>query len=975
MLRRVLVYLFLAIPTTLPAAETATASGNERDLLLTLADSLAVDGRCDSALTLWSGIIGRSTDSGAGSDTATAAILMRMGDCFIRTDQEDSASVCFASALALWGSTVEPRHPPAARCLNELALLALDAEEFRRAESLYTEVVGSYEAGAGTVHTEILRAYNGVAVARMHQANYAGAERVLQRGMAAAAEAPEANSLPKTIIRSNLALNLMWLGRYAEAEEHYREIYRDLKERYGELDEHLLGPLRSLALIARHFKRNDQAEALSLEVAALIRHAWGEDDPRLLRPLNDLATLYLNMNRLEESERACHRLMAIAAEAYGENSQSYLAGLLGLAKVYAVRGDTARLGPIYPRLRDDHLRRAASGSQQEALSLERFAWYFRQYDPQTCLNLGRTAFDIRYNNLRENAHQLSSGESLRFSQFMRRSASVFLSCYLDVLPEAGVDAAEVADLMLLSKGSVADVLYVRGQVLAESGAGRVNDLRDSLEAVKSELAALVYSQGDGSRRSDPGATYDSLHWRKEHLEAELAGADELVPRKDSVTVASVRAALPANSALLEYLRFYRLQSHEDTLLPGYLALIIRSDRAEPQIVDLGPGRETDSLVRLYREHMLRAAQMGGTITDSIQAQYETIAQSLYRRVWLPVRGHLTETELVLVAPDGPLSLLAWVGLVDDEGHFLVEEYHLHHLTAGRDVLRLKRKSPSGSGLLVLGDPDFNCSAAVRPGAPSDGALAVAGAAAEDGPGPQDILRWMPVDCPEIADLKVYPLPGTAREIADVERCWRGASREPVIALTGPAASERNLKRLAAGKRVIHLATHGFYLASLCADSSRPRIGEVQAEFTEDNPLLHTGLLLAGANIHEPPQGPDDEDGILTAEEVTCLDLRGVERVMLSGCETGLGDVQAGEGIFGLRRAFHMAGARTVVSSLWPVSDRVTASFMTSIYDGLDKPLHRAIREYQLGALKRLRSGGYSDHPVKWAAFLSTGDWH
>jgi len=143
----------------------------------------------------------------------------------------------------------------------------------------------------------------------------------------------------------------------------------------------------------------------------------------------------------------------------------------------------------------------------------------------------------------------------------------------------------------------------------------------------------------------------------------------------------------------------------------------------------------------------------------------------------------------------------------------------------------------------------------------------------------------------------------------------------------------------------------------------------------ENPLLLSGLFLAGANLHG--EGADSlgaEDGILTAEEVTAMNLDGTELVVLSACETGLGEVKSGEGVYGLRRAFQMAGTRTVISALWPVSDEATAEIMSKLYERKDESLPKRIRKLQLETITALRNQNKVNHPFSWGAFIAVGDW-
>jgi CHAT domain-containing protein len=196
------------------------------------------------------------------------------------------------------------------------------------------------------------------------------------------------------------------------------------------------------------------------------------------------------------------------------------------------------------------------------------------------------------------------------------------------------------------------------------------------------------------------------------------------------------------------------------------------------------------------------------------------------------------------------------------------------------------------------------------------------------------------------------------------------------------ATESAVKGAATGRRVVHLATHGFFLKSPCeAGPAHTRaVGALatrsgRAEFA-DNPLLLSGLAFAGANRRNSTQAGQD-DGILTAEEVAGLNLQGTEWAVLSACDTGIGEIKGGEGVFGLRRAFQIAGARTVIMSLWSVEDRSTRLWMRALYEGrFQQRLSTA--EATLAASRRVlqdrRARGQSTHPFYWGAFVAAGAW-
>jgi CHAT domain-containing protein len=225
-------------------------------------------------------------------------------------------------------------------------------------------------------------------------------------------------------------------------------------------------------------------------------------------------------------------------------------------------------------------------------------------------------------------------------------------------------------------------------------------------------------------------------------------------------------------------------------------------------------------------------------------------------------------------------------------------------------------------------------------------------------------------------MTVSRLRGTRKEIQRIASGWQHSTGETAAVYLGSDATEDLFKADAPGHRVIHLATHGYFLEGRCQPEQPEGALESDIGFVGENPLLLSGLFFAGANLHG--EGADSigaEDGILTAYEVSAMDLEGTEIVVLSACETGLGKVEEGEGVYGLRRAFQMAGARTVISALWRVSDEATADMMSQLYQRKDDSVPGTMRSIQLQKINELRRNGRPDHPYTWAGFVAMGDWH
>jgi CHAT domain-containing protein len=317
----------------------------------------------------------------------------------------------------------------------------------------------------------------------------------------------------------------------------------------------------------------------------------------------------------------------------------------------------------------------------------------------------------------------------------------------------------------------------------------------------------------------------------------------------------------------------------------------------------------------------------------------------------PLRAAAGPRRRLLLSPDGDLTRLPFEALPSAGDRRLLDDYQLSYVACGRDVLRFGTPAEDPSDPVVAADPDFDLGGtAARKKAP-----AIPGRRSRD-------LQESSLSFPR--------LPGTRAE------------GERVAALLGVRpwvegkVVEKRLKAVRS-PRVLHLATHGFFLSDQDRDASAEDswvagegLGRL-AGLGLENPLLRSGLALAGSNTWlgkgTPPA--EAEDGLLTAEDVSGMDLSDTELVVLSACDTGLGEVRTGEGVFGLRRAFALAGARALVMSLWKVPDEQTRDLMEGFYQRAlqGTPVAEALRQAQA----ELRSR--HPDPVAWAAFVCLGD--
>lgn len=401
------------------------------------------------------------------------------------------------------------------------------------------------------------------------------------------------------------------------------------------------------------------------------------------------------------------------------------------------------------------------------------------------------------------------------------------------------------------------------------------------------------------------------------------------------------------------------------------------------MIDLGEAEPIDRMIELFRSGVCAAPLARNMVrrpSGDSPVSPEQAGQQLRAAVFDPLIAFLGDCRSLLLSPDGPLTRLPFAVLPDAEGRLLMDIYQMSYVNAGRDVLGFGTAS-SGvpSAALVVTDPDFDLA-----GHKSQPASRKAGFWSRlfnwrksSAPPPSASAPQVPSHDRHSRDLPrdryhFDRLPGTRREGERIAALLGVQPWQHVTALEG------RLKRECRSPRILHLATHGFFLEDQKHDPNQEQRGLGLAGGMDrlsgplpENPLLRSGLALAGANTWlrggVPPE--EAEDGLLTAEDVSGLDLLATELVVLSACETGLGEVRTGEGVFGLQRAFTLAGAKTLVMSLWSVPDDATRELMEDFYKRILAGEGRAdsLRNAQLALRTK-----YPD-PFYWGAFICQGD--
>ncbi|HKX31312.1 MAG TPA: CHAT domain-containing tetratricopeptide repeat protein, partial [Blastocatellia bacterium] len=736
-------------------------------------------------------------------------------------------------------------------------------------------------------------------------------------------------------------------GDFAQAEPLYRRALTIAEQTLPPEHPNVGLFLSNLGNLYRERGEYGRAEPLFQRALAVKEKTLGPTHFSVAYTLNDLAFVYSEKGRYAEAEPLFQRALTILEKAAGPEHFSVATVLNNLGTLYRRKGDYAQAEPLYRRalaLREKafgplHPLMATSYGELARLSAG-------QGDRARAVASMADANQVSEHNLALNLATGSERQKLAYLSLLSKQTDLTLSIHSLTAPDDPQALHLAFTTLLRRKGRGLDVMTDTVAALRRRAQPEDRALLDQLAQARSQLAALSLKEPGGARPETYRARLKPLEERVEKLESELsAHSAEFRAQAQPVTIETVQAAIPAETILVEFAVYTPQQpATESSQPPHYLAYLLAA-QGPPRWVALGETAPIDRAVEDWRQ----------ALRDPDRKDVKSLARAVDEQVMRPVRAAIQSgmgiPRRLLIAPDGSLNLIPFAALVDRRKRYLVERYAISYLTSGRDLLRQPAPEPTRNAPLVVANPAF-------------GKVATLAARADQSP---ENLRTGNPATARVDQTQVFfqPLPGTEEEARAIKSVLPETSL-----LLREEATEAALKR-ARAPRILHIATHGFFFNEQRSPEDLPptaglRLSKWTAQV--ENPLLRSGLALAGAN-----QGlSGDDDGVLTALEAAGLDLWGTELVVLSACDTGLGEIKNGEGVQGLRRALVLAGSQSQVMSLWPVPDETTKDLMVPYYRALRQGAGRGdgLRRVQLRML-RSRS---QRHPFYWAAFIQSGDW-
>jgi CHAT domain-containing protein/Tfp pilus assembly protein PilF len=927
--------------------------------------------RGERALEIRKSVLGEQHSDHAQSLNNLAVLYERMADY---AQAEPLYKEAMETRQAVFGET----HPEYATSLNNLASLYETMGDYARAEPLYKQALEIRKSVFGEMHPEYATSLNNLASLYHSKGETARAESLYKRSLEIRKPVLGETHPDYAASLNNLAGLYYSIGETARAEPLYRQCMEIQKSVLGEKHPRYVGTLNNLAALYHRIGDTARAEPLYSQAREIWRSVLGENHPNYATSLNNQAFLFLSMGNTARAESLYRQAIEIRTSVFGEKHPNYAQSISSLAWLYHSMGDTAQAEPLI---------RMAAGTIQE--------------------------------NLDQSSLVLSERQQKR-NQSRKRP---YLDSRLTIAQQSDAQANDALQTLWQWKGAVTFRQQAYRHVASNP---KLAPVFDSLQSVSRQLSAVssrvpippadrsTDAEGEVYHRKRElwDQQFASLSRQREDLEQQIAAdSAEFRESREPLTVAEVQNLLPTTTAFVDFLDYNHATPNPDhkgkmNYQRRYIAFVVRPDH-EPAMIGLGSVESIGDAVTAFRRPLVL-----GQNSNAIRQAAAKAGRQLRKQLWLPIEQYLNGIETVLVSPDTVLGTLPFAALPGKKANsYLLEDYKLANLPLARLLPRLMMVDASrrdDHGLLVLGDVNYDSETDSKSESQFDtesfGLLALAG---EQG----RLKRSRGV-----STNSWNALPGFRAEMTTVQSLHRkrfGADA-PVATLTGTAATEDSLLNQASRFQTLHLITHGFF--------SDPAVQSIdQADVKQDgfasnsraaDPFINTwmpgllsGLVMAGANASS--DDPEDlDDGILRASEIEASSMQGVDLVVLSACETGLGAVAGGEGLAGLQRAFHMAGARSVIASLWKVDDRGTLELMRRFYTNLwqhNMSKIDALREAQLWMLRHpkeleemgvkgaatrgkirdlknndrknteITAAAHTD-PYFWAAFQLSGDW-
>ena len=840
----------------------------------------------------------------------------------------EKAESLYLDAKSIREKTLGKTHPDYAWSLNNLANLYNMMGSYEKAEPYYQGAISIWENLYGKENENYASGLNNLASLYFNMGAYEKAEPLFLESSTLRAKLLGKENPDYAGSLNNLASVYMKMGNYQKAESLYLESGTIREKIYGKEHGEYANNLGNLGILYTSIGNHVKAESYFLEAKSIWEKTVGLEHPEYATSLFNLANFYFDLNQLDKAEPLFLKARNIREKSLGMDHPDFTECQRNLSKLYIIQGRILEAKPLLETVSMQHkvqLSKATTFLSEHELSQytgdfqnqedELGAYYYVCPASPNCLHSGDLA-SIAYDH------------ALFYKGFLLTAA-----VRLKTLAES---TAESKDIYFRLKSYRRRLAYE--YVLPKDERTTVAELEEKANATEKELAHIVAGYSDALRQ---------VNWK------------------------DVQTTLMKNEAAIEFVHFkFNFPKNTDSIM--YVALLIKKDAKQPILISMFEERSIDSL--LHSKPDRKADYVNGlyTLADRGAVALENPKRSLYKMLWKPLEKNLEGIKTIYFSPSGLLHRINLDAIPISETETLADRYRLIELNSTRQLVIQNQIKYENSEVILYGGIQFEKDSILLNDELPPKAFGAIGIASRS----NGEIDFKSVDSTLRGGSWNY-LAGTEREINSIGKIMQ-ASGLNVKKKKGYEATEESFKNIGTNNqsspRILHIATHGYFFPDPKDNKSRTLSGAISNGQKEpvfkisDHSMLRSGLIMAGGNAawqgEQTPEGR--EDGILTAYEISQMNLSNTELVVLSACETGLGDIQGNEGVYGLQRAFKIAGAKYLIMSLWQVPDKQTSLLMTTFYKKkLEEKM--TIPNAFHAAQKELRDQGLD--PYQWAGFV------
>jgi len=807
-------------------------------------------------------------------------------------------------------------------CLDNLAILYHDLGNYSKAELFYVQALSAKEKASGKENADYATSLNNLAELYREEGNYARAEALYEQSLVIFEKVLGKSDPNYALVLGNLAFLCQAQGSYAKAEHFFIQTLDVVEKTLGKEHPSYATVLNNLGFLYEKKGLYAKAELLHLQALSIREKTWGKDHLEYALSLNSLAVLYSHQGNDSKAEALFLQAYDIFEKNLGKDHPDCSKPLNNLALMYNMKRNLAKSEPYFLGVNENMIKQ-----------IDRYFPTLSESEREGFYKTLKNRFETFNSFALKRKEQNPAIVGAMYNNQLATKALLFTT------------SNKIRNRILLSKDTALIHLYQDWQA-------KRNALGKTFQMSLKE-------------KQNANINVEQLEEEINTLEKKLSSQSEIFKREREqklYTWQDVQRSLNKREAAIEIIRFrkfgtlriltdssdvrqtrYRQYGLTDTAY--YAALIVTPQSKLPELVLLENGTELETRYLKYYKNSIQFK-----LPDTLS----------YKKFWKPVADRIRQNKnikTVYISPDGFYNAINLQTLQNPATKkYVVEESNIRLVTNTKDLINWKREHKKNfvNGAALFGYPDYSRKDTTASGIDKKRDIAFFNTA------PDSIQRLF-------AERQIKRLPGTRIEIDAINKLLVDNQVKAVLYMER-LATEEEIKALRS-PAILHIATHGFFLHDIVIKEDRTFAGFDAKKFV-DNPLLRSGLLLAGSQqAVNGSTDSDSEDGILTAYEAMNLTLDDTELVILSACETGLGEIKNGEGVYGLQRAFQTAGAWSLLMSLWKVDDNATQELMILFY----KNWLESGDKYE--ALLRAQSSlkAKYKHPYYWGAFVLVGD--